>query len=76
MFQKLDLPPSGERREMPSLFGPLQRNPVTEVNVFYVTHHLGIRTEPVSKTLCSLGFRIEGDGKSPKTKWLKSKTRK
>jgi hypothetical protein len=29
--------------------------------------HLRMETDPVSKTLCSLVFRIPGDGQSPKT---------
>jgi hypothetical protein len=74
-FQKLDLfPSSGERREIPTLLGPLKiANDPCHNNIYINTQHLSPsphlkrETDPVSETLCILVFRIPDDGQIPET---------
>jgi hypothetical protein len=59
MFQKLDMFPSSGEGETPTLLGPLEGA--------NLNHWTRMETDPVSKTLCSLDFRIPDNGQSPKS---------
>jgi hypothetical protein len=59
-------PSSGEAGET-YVFGPLRNMCLLSLDVDRVVVDVRTETDPLSETLCSLAFRIQDDGQSPKT---------